>query len=164
MQEAIRSMPEWIASVRIATEPVTAPANSLSAIRRVLETIETAAARVRSRPPGSDRAASARSPERTGSRPPRREPAVGDRVLLVVAELGHRAALAVGHEHRVVAKAARAGALGGHRAGAAAVEQRLLAAGRDVGDHAHVLEPAAGRRLAAQLREVLAVARDRARE
>ena len=33
MHEAIRSMPEWIASVRIATEPVTAPATSFSAIR-----------------------------------------------------------------------------------------------------------------------------------
>ena len=56
MQEAIRSIAEWIASVRIATEPVAAPANSLSTIRKALEAIETAAARVRSWPVDAVRA------------------------------------------------------------------------------------------------------------
>ena len=92
MQEAIRSMPEWIASVRIATEPVAAPANSLSAISSVLETIETAAARVRSWPVDAVRASPSRAepfPQRA-----RRTPPVGDRVLLGVGQLGHRAPLA----------------------------------------------------------------------
>ncbi len=42
--EATRSISEWIASVRIAIEPVIAPAASLSAISSALETIESAAA------------------------------------------------------------------------------------------------------------------------
>jgi len=45
MNEAARSTDEWIASVRIATEPVIRPATTFSAISEVLETIETAAAR-----------------------------------------------------------------------------------------------------------------------
>ena len=43
--EAIRSIAEWIASVTIATEPVTAPATSLSRISVAFETIESPAAR-----------------------------------------------------------------------------------------------------------------------
>ena len=42
--EATRSIEEWSASLRIATEPVTAAAASFSAISTELETIETAAA------------------------------------------------------------------------------------------------------------------------
>ena len=47
MNEATRSTAEWIASVMIATEPVIAPATSLSTIRTALEAIEISAARVR---------------------------------------------------------------------------------------------------------------------
>ena len=49
MNEASRSMPECIASVRIATLPVSTPATSLSAISSVFEAIETAAAWLRLR-------------------------------------------------------------------------------------------------------------------
>ncbi len=42
--EATRSISEWIASVRIAIEPVIAPAASFSAIRVALEAIERPAA------------------------------------------------------------------------------------------------------------------------
>ena len=42
--EATRSISEWTASVRIAIEPVIAPAASLIAIRSELEAIESAAA------------------------------------------------------------------------------------------------------------------------
>ena len=49
MRLASRSMLECSASVRIATEPVRTPATTLSAIRIVFETIETAAARLRAR-------------------------------------------------------------------------------------------------------------------
>src|SRR5256885_13868527 len=44
--DAIRSMLECIASLRIATEPVIAPAPTLSRISALLEAIESAAARV----------------------------------------------------------------------------------------------------------------------
>src|SRR2546429_5950711 len=44
--DAIRSMLECIASLRIATEPVIAPAATLSRISAVLEAIESAAAPV----------------------------------------------------------------------------------------------------------------------
>jgi hypothetical protein len=42
--EAIRSIIEWSASLRIATEPVIAAAASFSAINALFEAIETAAA------------------------------------------------------------------------------------------------------------------------
>ena len=45
--DAIRSIEECRASVRMATEPVIAPAANLSRIRIVLETIDRAAAGVR---------------------------------------------------------------------------------------------------------------------
>src|SRR2546423_15710020 len=44
--EAIRSMLECIASLRIATEPVIEPAATLSRISALLEAIDSAAARV----------------------------------------------------------------------------------------------------------------------
>src|SRR4051794_8390165 len=81
---------------------------------------------------------------------------MGDRVLLVVGELGHRApGRVVGDEDRVVPEAAAARRLGGQRPPAAALEEALLAAGRHVGDHADVAGAAARRRLAVELREVL---------
>ncbi len=43
--EAIRSIIEWSASLRIATDPVTAAAASFRAINAEFEAIETAAAR-----------------------------------------------------------------------------------------------------------------------
>ena len=91
MQEASRSMPEWIASVRIATEPVTAPATSLSAIsERVGDDRDRGGARaLAGAAPWRRRAVSAAEP---CQQRPRGAPAVGDRVLLVVGELGHRAA------------------------------------------------------------------------
>src|SRR4051794_5334792 len=46
MNDASRSIDECAASVRIATEPVTTPAATLSAINRVFDAIESAAARV----------------------------------------------------------------------------------------------------------------------
>ena len=46
IRDAIRSMSEWTASLRIPTEPVIRPAASFKTIRHELETIETAAARV----------------------------------------------------------------------------------------------------------------------
>ena len=83
--EASRSIAEWIASVRIATEPVTAPATSLSTISAEFEPIESAAAREREPWPCGQRPASHAAASRAAR--PRCEIAV----LLRVGELGHRA-------------------------------------------------------------------------
>src|SRR5918996_6419110 len=101
MNEAARSTPEWIASVRIATEPVIRPATTFSAISDVLEMIETAAARERLTVIGFTSSRSAMA--RTRASQPRLERAGGatavrDRVLLGVRQLGHRAGVAVGYE------------------------------------------------------------------
>ena len=64
--DAIRSIAECIASVRIATEPVIAPAASLSTIRAEFEAIESAAARVRE--PGPVRHARQAMPPPPGRR------------------------------------------------------------------------------------------------
>ena len=104
-------MAECSASVRIATEPVSTPATILSAI----------SARVRG---DRDRRRAAARPGVLRRWPagaaPRAQPfeepssgvaAVGDRVLLLVGELGHRAPRRlVGDEDRVVAEAAGAAA------------------------------------------------------
>src|SRR6185503_13003065 len=116
MNEAARSTAEWIASVRIATEPVIRPAATLSAISDVLEMIETAAARERLTVIGCTRSRSAMVREPLLERPCGAA-SVRDRVLLGIRHLGHRSGLAVGHEQRVVAEAAAAGRAGRDRAG-----------------------------------------------
>src|ERR1700733_416148 len=86
--------------------------------------------------------------------------AVADRVLLLVAQLRHRQALGpvLGQERRVIAKATLPARLGRELARAAPVEQPLIAARRvHVSDRADVFQPAARRRLAQQLRQVLLV-------
>ena len=148
MIDAIRSMAECIASVMIATGPVTTPATILSTISTEFEAIEIAAARERE--PGP--CVSARQPCR---RLPHSAPAVGDRVLLGVGELGHRAAaVAVGGHERAGRSRSRPSPRGSRpirpRSG-----PRPCAppAGLDVGDDAHVAHaPLAGRDLGAQLR------------
>ena len=125
MTEATRSMLEWIASVMIATEPVIAPATSLSTISAGWRRSRARRRGRAARSTASSRAA--RPAQRAG-----RAAAVRDRVLLGVGELGHRAAVGavVGHEHRVVAEAAVAARLGGQRPVAAALERALGAVGR----------------------------------
>src|SRR5205085_12126092 len=92
MIEAIRSIPECTASVTIATEPVTTPATSFSRISAEFEAIDSAAAR-RLRgvsswwtPPAL--IASVRQP---GDQRAHGPASMADRVLLRVAQLGHRA-------------------------------------------------------------------------
>ena len=126
--DAARSIAEWIASVMIATEPVIRPATTLS---------RSAPCSRRSRPArGSSRrsaAARGRRAEPLARARPGGAAAVGDRVLLGVGELGHRAAVGhvVGHEHRVVAEAAaRRAALGDSAPSQRALEQVLGAVGR----------------------------------
>ena len=156
-------MLEWTASVMIATEPVTAPATSLSTISVRLEAIDSAAARrlrgmSSARVPSAGTIASVRQP---GEQRAHGASAVADRVLLGVAQLGHRAVgrAVVGQEGGVVAEAALAARLLRERARAALLEDVLLTAGGvDLGERADVRDRAAGRRLAQQLREVLAVA------
>src|SRR4051794_13191889 len=90
---------------------------------------------------------------------------VRDRVLLGIAELGHRAAGSlVGDEDRVVAEAPATARRGRQRARAAALEERLGPLGGDVGDDAHVARAAARRGLAVELGQVLGVRRILARE
>src|SRR5947209_2590531 len=167
--EAIRSMLEWMASVRIATDPVIVPANTLSRIKTELETTDNAAVRVFTAGTSPDGVVL------TGSffpQPPRQRPhrsaAVTDLVLGLIAELGHRqtgAAGLVGNERRVIAKAAGPVWLAREPPAALAEEHALDAGPRiDVGERAHVAQPAARRRLAQQLVEVLPIGRVRSRE
>src|SRR5450755_272153 len=72
-------------------------------------------------------------------------PAMADRILLLVAQLGHRHALRtiLGQERGVIAEPPLAARLTRHAPGTAALEELLDARERvDVGDHADVLEPA----------------------
>src|SRR4051812_4396108 len=102
MIDASRSTAECIASVTIATDPVIAPAASLSTISTVFDAIETAAARLLAR---VLRARWALAPTamslivplparpgrllQAGDQRPGRPAAVAHRVLLGVGELGH---------------------------------------------------------------------------
>src|SRR5260370_38097680 len=84
--------------------------------------------------------------------------AVADRVLLLVAELGHRQPLrpVVGKEHGVIAETPITSRRGRESPRAAAFEDTLGALdGVDVCDHAHVLERTADGRLRCELLEVL---------
>src|SRR5277367_1586951 len=100
------------------------------------------------------------SPEPFQQRP-RGAPTVADRVLALSRELRHRQAswAVIGQERGVIAEPSTA-TWGGCQATAAATLEDALDAvyGIDVGDHADVLQRAAGGRLTQQLLEVLRVA------
>src|SRR3954470_24354770 len=153
--DATRSIPEWAASVRIAIDPVMAPAAILSAMRIAFETM-LRSQRLTSCPCPS-------LPELLGELA-RRTPAMADDVLFGGVELGHRAvvvrARVNGDERGVVAEAAGAARRLGERALAAALHELLVAAFIDVGEGADVRDRAVllARQLAEQQVEVLLVA------
>ena len=151
-------MPECSASVRIATEPVSTPATTLSAISGVLETIETAAARLRARACCVRRVAVQRV--QPCEELPRGVPAVGDRVLLRVARAPPSCARA-SRRRRTAGRSRSRPPRAARRPACPRSAPRTACSspsGRDVGDHAHVARAAAGGRLAVQLGQVLAVA------
>src|SRR3954471_11553398 len=159
MNDASRSMAECAASVRIATDPVTTPATTFSAISSEFDAIDSPAARVlrrsfvsfrasrsfvisasRSFVIGAPRGRSSSSGLEPVAERARRAPAMADRVLLVRRQLGHRAAVVVvvGHEGRVVAEPAVAARLGRELAAATALEQPFLAVVGHVDECAYV--------------------------
>src|SRR5215207_9577415 len=163
MTEAIRSIPECTASVTIATDPVTTPATSFSRISVRFEAIDCAAARrlrgVSSCWTAPLLIASVRQP---GEQRTHGTASMADRVLLGVAQLGHRAigGAVVGQERRVVAEAALAARRRRQRARAAFLEDALLATRRiDVRKRTYICDRTAGWRFPQQLREVLLVGR-----
>src|SRR5436305_379792 len=94
-------MLEWTASVSTAIEPVTVPASTFRMISVAFDAIDRPAARVLA---GAGAAAVIRSAlGQPSEQQPDRAPAVADRVLLGIAELGHRAAAGVvGRQERGV--------------------------------------------------------------
>src|SRR5947209_5394567 len=131
-------MLEWIASVRMATEPVTVPATTLSRISTEFEITDSVAARCFCWEPTALISVSALEPfhELTGG-----TPAVTDRILLGLVELGHRAVIVeiVRHKRRVIAETPGASRGIGQRP-AAFPEEHLLGAGVrvHVGQRTHV--------------------------
>src|SRR5690348_13174049 len=95
MIDAIRSIAEWIASVRIEIEPVIAPATTFIRISSEFETIDSSAALVLRRtmtllvialPPARSAGLAGKPVEQLASGPP----AVADRVFLGLGQFGHR--------------------------------------------------------------------------
>ncbi len=161
----MRSIDECIASVRIATEPVIAPAAIFSAMRIALEAIDSAAARVLTVPRRPGWAAAAISGPAMGqfSSSASSARAARPRWLIASFSAGSSSAIVrpsrdvVGHEGGVVAEAAVAARLVRERAGAASLDDLLGAVLVDVGQRADVRERRAGGRLAQELGEVLLV-------
>ena len=137
--------PEWIASVMIATEPVTRAGHDLEQDQPRSSRRSRAPRRARRGEPGGA------SRQRLGSHAsslPDGAPAVGDRVLLGVGELGHRAAVRRRRRARTPGRSrSRRSPRGAarHAALAAALERAARApSGLDVGDRADVAQARAG--------------------
>src|SRR5437763_1088481 len=158
-------MLECTASVRIATEPVTVPAITLSRIRPEFENTDSAALRCLTCGSVTGSAALIYPTLVIYLREPFREradgaTAVADRVLLLLGELRHgpRLPVFVRDECGVVAESARAAALGGQSPAALAEENSFLTGTRvDVRERTHISQRTTGRRLAHQLGQVLLV-------